>query len=66
LAGTSFAHILFATGAPGKPRPVGGELHNVWIAKSCVTIFSYYLFKMGIEKDLFIRVLDKERNGATS
>jgi hypothetical protein len=24
---TSFAHILFATGVSGKPRPVGGELH---------------------------------------
>ncbi len=24
---TSFAHILFATGVPGKPRPVGEELH---------------------------------------
>ena len=23
----SFAHILFATDVPGKPRPVGGELH---------------------------------------
>jgi hypothetical protein len=23
----SFAHILFATGAPGKPRPVAGKLH---------------------------------------
>jgi len=26
---TSFAHILFATGVPGKPRPVGGKLHLV-------------------------------------
>ena len=25
---TSFAHILLATGVPGKPRPVGGELHS--------------------------------------
>ena len=24
---TSLAHILFATGVPGKSRPVGGELH---------------------------------------
>ncbi len=24
---TSFAHILFVTGVPGKPRLVGGELH---------------------------------------
>jgi hypothetical protein len=24
---TSFAHILFATGVSGKPRPVGGKLH---------------------------------------
>ncbi len=25
---TFSAHILFATGVPGKPRPVGGELHK--------------------------------------
>jgi hypothetical protein len=25
---TSFAHIVFATGVLGKPRPVGGELHK--------------------------------------
>jgi len=25
---TSFAHILFATGVPGKPRRVGEELHS--------------------------------------
>jgi hypothetical protein len=30
---TSFAHILFATGVPGKPRPVGGELHFAYISR---------------------------------
>jgi hypothetical protein len=30
---TSFAHILFATGVPGKPRPVGEELRFAYISR---------------------------------
>jgi hypothetical protein len=38
---TSFAHILFATGVPGKPRPMGGELHK-FVSKKILFTTSFF------------------------
>jgi hypothetical protein len=51
---TSFAHILFATDVPGKPRPVGGS----FIVSDFVLLISNLMVKGGGYEDLLYLVGD--------